>query len=92
MNLIAWVLALSLLTAAIFGAVMFHEATVCRQKAWLKSTELKTRTLLHRPSDYEQRVDAACKVYVVRKSKTVSWQRLPNYKRHDFKLDLRGKI
>lgn len=92
MNLIAWCLTLALMVTVMFEAVVFQRATVCRQKAWLKSTELQTGTLLYRPKEFAQSVDASCKLYVARKNGRVSWKRLPNLKSHEFSLPLRGKI
>jgi hypothetical protein len=92
MNLLAWLLALTLMVIVMVEAVAFHQATVCRQKAWLKSTELQTSTLLHRPKDFAQSIDTKCKLYVVLKQKRVSWRRLPNLSKHSFNLPLSGKI
>jgi hypothetical protein len=92
MNLLAWVLALSLMVSLMVESVVFYQATVCRQKAWLKGTELITRTLLHSPLSYEQRVDISCKLYASRTNKRVTWHRLPNLKKHEFRLDLKGKL
>jgi len=92
MNLIAWLLSLTLMVILMVETVAFYQATVCRQKAWLKGTELITRNLLDRPLDYEQRADLVCKIYVTRIKKTVTWQRLPNPKKHQFRVDLMGKL
>ena len=92
MNLIAWTLALTLMVAVMIEAVAFHQATVCRQNAWLKGTELQTSTLLYRAKDYAQAVDASCKLHVILKHKRVSWRRLPNLGKHAFNLPLSGKI
>lgn len=92
MNLLAWLLSLTLLVAVFIQAVAFHRATVCRQKAWLKGAELKTRTLLHDPPQSDQTMDIGCRLYVKRKEKRISWQRLPSFNKHEFVLDLRGKL
>jgi hypothetical protein len=92
LNLIAWVLALTLMVTVMIEAVVFHQATVCRQKAWLKGVELQTGTLLHRPKDQALGLDAGCKLYVVRKHQRISWKRLPNLKTHEFVLPLKGKL
>jgi len=73
-------------------AVAFHQATVCRQKAWLTGVELQTGTLLHHPKDHSFRMDAGCKLHVSRKNNRVSWKRLPNLKTHEFILPLKGKL
>lgn len=92
MNLLVWPLALTLMVTVMVEAVAFHQATVCRQKAWLKGTELQTSTLLYRPKDYARSMDTSCKLYVVLKHKRVSWHRLPNLNSHSFNLPLRGKL
>ena len=92
MNLLAWSLSLSLLILLMIKAVDFQTSTVCRQNAWLKSTELKTRVLLHRPMDKEMSLDPKCRTFIRRTGKEVSWQRLPSFKRHEFHLKLKGKI
>lgn len=92
MNFLAWLLGLTLLLILSLGAVDFFKASVCRQKAWLKGSELQTRTLLHRPPESDRAVDLGCRLYVVRKNQTITWQRLPNLKKHSFVLSLKGKL
>ena len=92
MNLIAWCLALALMVTVMIEAVAFQQATVCRQKAWLKGTELQTSTLLYRPKVQAQAFDLGCKLYLKRHHKKVTWRRLPNVKQHHFSLALEGKI
>lgn len=92
MNFLAWLLGLTLLLSLSMGAVEFFRASVCRQKAWLKGSELKTRTLLHRPPKSDFAVDPGCRLYVTRKDQSISWQRLPNTKKHQFNLPLKGRL
>lgn len=92
MNFLAWLLGLTILLSLSMGAVEFFRASVCRQKAWLKSTELKTRSLLHNPPQADFVMDAGCRLYVHRKDKDISWQRIPNLKKHSFKLPLKGSL
>lgn len=92
MNFIAWLLALTLLITVLIQAVAFQQATVCRQKAWLKATELQTHTLLDDSKDHNHAVDIGCKVYVNSKHGIVAWRRLPNSKLHRFTLSMKGKI
>jgi len=92
MNLIAWLLALSLMVTVMLQAVVFHQATVCRQKAWLKSTELMTRTLLTKPEGRTHAGDLACKLTVRLEQKKVTWRRLPQLKTHQFQLPLKGHL
>ena len=92
MNLIAWLLALSLMLTVMMEAVVFHQATVCRQKAWLKSTELMTRTLLNKPKGHAHAVDWACKLTVRLEQKKVTWRRLPKLNTHQFQLPLKGHL
>lgn len=92
MNLLVWVLALTLIVSLMVESVVFYKATVCRQRAWLKGTELVTRNLLYSPQTYERFVDLSCKVYVSRSHKRVLWHRLPQLNKHEFKLELKGKL
>ncbi|MBA2404248.1 MAG: hypothetical protein H0V66_05715 [Bdellovibrionales bacterium] len=92
MNFLAWLLALTIMVTVMIKAVDFHNASICRQKAWLKGTELQTGTLLYRPKDFAQSGDIGCKLYVVRRKQKVSWRLLPNLKQHAFNLPLTGKI
>ena len=92
MNVVSWLLALSTLIYLMVQAVSFHRATVCRQEAWLKSTELKTRALLSNPSPYERDWHLGCRIHLYRAQETVTWQRLPSLTKHDFTLDLAGEL
>jgi hypothetical protein len=92
MNFLAWSLSLSLLIMLVIKAVDFQTSMVCRQHAWLKSTELKTRVLLHKPLEKEVAVDPKCRIFIKRRGKEVSWQRLPSQKLNEFHLKLKGKI
>lgn len=92
MNFLAWIVALSALISVLIQSVAFHRATVCRQKAWLKSTELLTRTLLTEERPFEKDGDLSCKLYLVRRQAQVTWQLLPSLKRHSFTLDVQGKL
>lgn len=85
-------MALTLMVIFMFKAVAFQRATVCRQKAWLKGTELKTASLLSRPKDHAHAVDLKCNLYVTRNFQKISWRRLPNLKGHRFELPLRGML
>lgn len=92
MNVIAWLLSLSVLIVLMIQAVAFHQATVCRQEAWLKSTELKTRSLLSSPASHERDWHLSCRIHLVREQEEITWQKLPNLKRHQFHLELRGPL
>jgi hypothetical protein len=92
MNLIAWLLAISTLITLMIQAVSFQKATVCRQEAWLKSTELKTRSLLHQPSPVERDWHLNCRIHLLRNQDEITWQRLPHLKKHEFRIDLEGSL
>lgn len=92
MNFIAWPVALSTLIYIMIQAVAFHRATVCRQEAWLKSAELKTRSLLHNPAPHERDWHLKCRIHLSRNQDEITWQRLPNLKKHQFRLDLEGVL
>lgn len=92
MNLVAWLVAISTLITLMIQAVSFHKGTVCRQEAWLKSTELKTRSLLSKPAAYERDWHLACRIHLIRSQEQISWQRLPSLTKHDFVLDVTGEL
>jgi hypothetical protein len=50
MNISAWLLVISLMVTLLHQGNTFHRSLVCRQKAWLKSTEDITRFLLSEKS------------------------------------------
>jgi len=92
MNILAWLLALTMLTILMIQAVVFQKVTVCRQDAWLKGVELSTSALLHQPKEHDQRLIASCQVHVTRRSQKISWRALPNLKSHEFELPLHGAL
>ena len=92
MNLLAWPMAISILIYLMIQAVNFHRSTVCRQEAWLKSTELRTRTLLYKPSPFESDWHPRCRIHFIRSNKEINWHRLPLITKHPFTLDLKGKL
>jgi hypothetical protein len=92
MNLIAWLLGISLLLFIVGQAVEFHHATVCRQEAWLKGTELITRSLLTKARHRERTWHASCKLQFVRLKQDVTWQKIPSLKKHYLQLALEGEL
>lgn len=92
MNLIAWVLSLSVLVWLMIQAVDFHRATICRQKAWLKSTELITRSKLSRSTSPESAVDLDCRLFLTRSQDKVLWRQGLSLKQHTFTLELVGDL
>lgn len=92
MNLVSWLVAISTLLGLLIQAVTFHKATVCRQEAWLKSTELRTRALLFKPAPFERDWHLGCRIHLLRSQEEITWQRLPNLTKHEFKLDLTGEL
>jgi hypothetical protein len=92
MNIIAWILSLSILVVLMIQAVDFHKATVCRQKAWQKSTELLTRNFLSEPKPIERSWELGCRIHLVRNHDEVTWQRLPSLNAHKFVLPVKGSL
>ena len=92
MKILPSLLALSVLILLMLEAVAFHKATVCRQEAWLKSMELKTRSLLSEVKPYERLWHLNCRIHLLRNGDQVTWQRLPQLKKNHFQLDLRGSL
>lgn len=92
MNLVSWLVAISTLISLMIQAVSFHKATVCRQEAWLKSTELRTRALLYKPAPHERDWHLGCRIHLLRNQDAITWQRLPHLKKHEFTLELEGAL
>ncbi|MCM2350411.1 MAG: hypothetical protein NDI69_10355 [Bacteriovoracaceae bacterium] len=92
MNLISWVLGLSILIYLMLEAVAFHRATVCRQEAWLKSAELKTRSLLPNAKERERSFHLSCRLVLLRDKENITWQKLPGLRKHQFTLKLEGSL
>lgn len=91
MNLLSWCLSLALLITILVEAMNFQHGLICRQKAWLKATELKTRTLLFRPVDAESAPIPGCMILVSRNPKNLGWRKLSGPYR-EFSLPLRGRL
>lgn len=92
MNQLGWLLGLMILVLLLTQAVTFHKATVCRQKAWLKSTELRTRALLSSSPAREKALVLSCKTMVARTNEQIIWQKLPTPKTHQYNLKLTGQL
>ena len=91
MNLLSWLLSLTLLLVALMESVDFFSATICRQKAWLISTELQTRSLLDSSAPTETAFNQNCRLQVIRNA-SVSWHRIGAQGKHAFHLPLKGKL
>jgi hypothetical protein len=92
MNLLSVVLSLSLLVFSFTEAVALHRATVCRQKAWLRSTELLTAATLVREFKNETSLNVACQTAVNIDGRTISWLNTKTFKKHLFEVDLKGNL
>lgn len=92
MNLLAWILSLSILILLMAEAVDFHRATLCRQEAWLKSTELITRNLLFNAPEQERAFHVSCRITLLREKTKVTWKKIPSLKSHHVLLELDGRL
>lgn len=92
MSFLSWMLALGVLVYIMIESVAFHRATVCRQEAWLKSTELLTRALLLKPKAKEREWHLGCRLHFTRSEQEVTWQKLPSLKKRHFALSLDGRL
>lgn len=92
MNILAWLLGLSILLSLMVQAVSFQKATACRQKAWLKGTELLTAATLTEAPTTQTTWIPRCRIQVNKNSQSVSWVRYPDLKRHQLRLKLKGKL
>jgi hypothetical protein len=91
MNFIPWLLAISLLMGILYKTVAYHKATVCRQRAWLISTEMITRSLI-KSSSPTYNFDLKCSSKFTLKGLTASWMQIPSFKENTVHLDLKGKL
>lgn len=91
MNLLSWLVAFTTLVILMLQAVGLHKATVCRQEAWLKSTELLTRSLLS--ADFKEKEwHLRCQLLIIKNQDQILWQRLPSVRKHQFFLEINGKL
>jgi hypothetical protein len=84
MNLLSWSLAIAILMLLAAESVTFFKDTICRQKIWLQSTEMLTRSLLTETGDQELGTNPGCKAALYRKKQDIQWVR--NQKKHAFDL------
>ena len=91
MNALSWLLAISTLAVLMLKGMELHQLNICRQEAWLKSTEYLTRSLLTKPvSDKEWHL--RCQLQLTTTQGQIYWQRLPSFKKHAFTIHLEGKL
>ncbi len=90
MNILSWLLGITVLVTVVIESIMFHEATVCRQEAWRGSFILSTRLLLTDPQEKETLLSPRCRIFIKQHEGKVSWLR--DFKTHSFKLELKGKL
>jgi hypothetical protein len=91
MNAISWLLAISTLVLLMTKAMDFHQLNICRQEAWLKSTEFLTRSMLTKPTENKE-WHLRCQLQLIKANGQIFWQRLPSLKRHSFSVELNGKL
>ena len=90
MNLTVWILAITLMVGLLIKSIDFHRSTICRQKAWALSLELRTHELLEAYEGTERKFLPDCKIQVSRNNKKVWWRSLK--KSYEFTLELDGKL
>lgn len=92
MNLLSWSLAMAFLLLLLIEAMDFHHSLVCRQRAWLGSVELKTRTLLHGPRESEKKFISPCQILVERTKSGIRWHKFNQLNSIPFVLSIKGKL
>lgn len=90
MKILGWVICLTLLMTVLMQAVAFQKATVCRQRVWLKSLEMRTSETLSQSSDSDLFKSSKCELQIIRKSKTITW--FKGKKLNTFEVSLKGKL
>jgi hypothetical protein len=92
MNFLSWTLALLVLVLLLLKGAQFYRALVCRQEAWQMSFDLGSRYLFPNAGTTETSYHASCHLFITRKHKQVSWQKVPSLKRNIFDLELSGSL
>jgi hypothetical protein len=92
MSWISWLIGFGLITSLTAQAVRFHRATVCRQEAWLKSTELRTSALLDHARKTQKAFHTGCHTSFYRYADIITWRKWNESKKKIFELDLKGKL
>ncbi len=92
MNILSWVLALSFMVGALYESITFYQASLCRQLAWLKSTESLTRSLILGAQPQETIHTLGCQLTIKRFHRTVKWSAFPQKNWHTFEAKLKGSL
>lgn len=92
MNFLSWIIALSVLIFLMVKVIAAHKASVCRQEAWLKSTEFLTRSFLSRKELSERQWHLSCGLKVTRKGHEIFWQKLPSLEVRKFPHSFEGSL
>jgi hypothetical protein len=92
MNILSWVLALSFMVGALYESLKFYQASLCRQLAWLKSTESLTRSLILGAQPQETIHTLGCQLTIKRLHRVVKWSAVPQNKWHSFEAKLKGSL
>lgn len=92
MNLLAWLLSLTVTFLLLMEAVNFHTASICRQKAWAQSFESLTRGLFPKAKEKELRYIASCNLLITKEQMKVFWKKPLSFKKHAFEINLKGKL
>lgn len=86
MNLLGWIFGIGILLLLLAQAVVFHKSTVCRQKAWAKSFEVYSRSLIKSASSSEVQFIPHCQILVHRRGSLVRWNQ------NSFEMELKGSL
>ncbi len=91
MMLLSWSMAIALLFSVLIQSLAFYRGTICRQKAWLISFELKTRSLLPNSKMSEESFHYGCRI-MIKRTQEVQWTELVNQRVHLFSLPIKGQL
>jgi hypothetical protein len=92
MNYLSWSVCIFFTLYLVLESIHFQHAITCRQKAWVKAAELKTRLLLDKHPESETEIIAKCHIQVSQRQKKITWRKLMNLKSNNFQITLRGKL
>jgi hypothetical protein len=90
MNTILWTLLLIAFVSLLHQGLELHQASVCRSRAWLKSSELLTSTLLTGEVFSPVSFESSCKLRFIQKGQKIRWFKPGEIQGQIFDLNMRN--
>jgi hypothetical protein len=92
MNIITLLIPFSMLILLTIEALSLRTSLLCRQNAWLKLMEMKTRSLLTIKRDHEISWDRTCNYLFTRRENKIRLQKFPSLTSYQIELGLKGGL